>query len=358
MASVPLQLPLKASEAATLAGLVLQQTQGRKLDHNLRSRLGARMQALRLVSIAPLAGSVQQDPIHPDTYYVAADTRGDRPECWLLRLALASSPSSGLFPNSILIGRMRTNVGHEVVVNAIRFGPRDRSNIRTFAERVDPAFLPRAQGAAASISVEHANLEASLPQTFEAYRSLLRSTGINFAAVPVDNQTQADVVLWSAIRAGWREGYTLEANLDSQDQAPAGCTKFTAAVSSSFENLDNAYDEIRARAGRTFDLELAFDHESSTPETIGACLRFLKSRGRPAQFIRPHPDALQQLGAIVEVARQHGALLGVRSVTLLPAEVLQQIGRATAGKISYQICGPASDEPARIIGMALENLRA
>ena len=337
MFSVPLQLPLKASEAATLAGLVFQQAQGRKLDADLRSRLGSRIQALRLSSIAPFAASLQQDPIHPDTYYVIADTRGEPRQCWLLRLALASSPSSGLFPNSVLIGRMRTHVGHEVVVNAIPFDPHYRDNIRKFAERVDPAFLPRPQGAATSISVEHADL----PSTFEAYRNILRTTGSNVAAVPVQDQAQVDAVLWAAIRAGWREGYTLEA-----DEALTGCTKFTVQAT----ELETSYEQV----GRKFDLELAFDLESSTPEKIAACLRFLKSIGRSVQFVRPHPDALDQVRAIVDVARQHGALLGVRSVGLLPEATLREIGRATAGKVSYRIGQPATHEA---IAMALEHLR-
>ncbi len=341
MFSVPLQLPLKASEAANLAGLVLQQAQGRKLDDDLRSRLGARIQALRLSSIAPFAGSLQQDPIHPDTYYVVADTRGDHPECWLLRLALASSPSSGLFPNSVLIGRMRTNVGHEVVVNAIPFGPGDRPNIRKFAERVDPAFLPRPQGAAASISVEQDDLQASLPSTFEAYRTILRTTGSNVAAVPVRDQTQVDAVLWAAIRAGWRERYTLES-----DEALPGCTKFTVQAT----ELEMSYEQV----GRKFDLELAFDFESSTPERIGECLRVLRSSGRSVQFVRPHPDALDQVRAIVDVTRQHGALLGVRSVGLLPEATLRQIGRATTGKVSYRIGQPATHAT---IAIAAEHLR-
>ena len=210
MQTVPLQLPLKASDAAALAGLVLQQAQGRKLDNDLVSRLSARIQALRLSSIAPLAGSLQRDPIHPDAYYVIADTCVGPPECWLLRLALASSPSSGLFPNSVLIGRMRTNVGHEVVVNAVHFGSADHANIRTFAERIDPAFLPKPRGAAPSISIECDDPEATLPEIFEWYRTTLRSTGINYAAFPANNDADMDVILWSAIRAGWREGYALE----------------------------------------------------------------------------------------------------------------------------------------------------
>ena len=317
--SVQLQVPLQASDAAALAGLVSQQAQGRQLDNDLRGRLSARIQALRLSSMAPLVGSLQRDPIHPDAYYVVADTRVGQPESWLLRLALSSSPSSGLFPNSVLIGRMRTNVGHEVVVNAVRFGSGDRANIRTFAERIDPAFLPKLRGAAASISIEYDDLEASLPAAFEWYSNTLRSTGINLAAVPVRTQADVDIVLWSAIRAGWREGYTLEAPTDA---------------------------------------DLVFTRELSTPEAMAECLQSLKAGGTLPRFVAPHLDALERFAEIAAIARQHGAIVSVRSDGLLPALTLRQIGRATGGKVAYRIGGPCEPgEPASILSAALEGLR-
>src|ERR1700680_4766263 len=130
MHSVPLELPVKTSEAARLAGLIFQQAEGRRLNADLRNRLSARMQDLQLASVVPLGGSRQRDPIHPSTYYLAADTRGSQPQHVLLRIALASSPSSGLFPKAMLIGRMRTDVGPEGVVNGLPFSHRDREHIR------------------------------------------------------------------------------------------------------------------------------------------------------------------------------------------------------------------------------------
>ena len=194
MPTVPLQLPLKVSDAAALAELVLLHAQGRKLDNNLVTRIAARAQALRLSSIVPFIGSLQRDP---DAYYVVADTRVDQPECWLLRLALASSPSSGLFPNAVLIGRMRTNLGHEVVVSAVPFGPGDHVNIRTFVERIDPAFLPKSRGAATDADV--------------------------------------DLIMWSAIRAGWREGYSLE--VSPRLAGPFGPGEPAPALSAALERL-------------------------------------------------------------------------------------------------------------------------
>ena len=72
---------------------------------------------------APL--ELAKDPTHPSTYYVAAETHE---RALLLRVALASSPSSGRFPNALLIGRMRTASGLEGVVNGIPFAATDHKN--------------------------------------------------------------------------------------------------------------------------------------------------------------------------------------------------------------------------------------
>src|SRR5712672_901248 len=134
---------VRASEAGALADLLLQQVEARALTDDVRSRLAARIKSLRLSNLNVFAGSLQKDPIHPSVYYIAVGKLAEAGSTMLLRIALASSPSSGLFPNSQLIGRMRTGSGREIVINASPFAPSDRTNIRTFVERVDTAFAPR-----------------------------------------------------------------------------------------------------------------------------------------------------------------------------------------------------------------------
>src|SRR5258708_25915213 len=168
---------VRASEAGALADLLLQQLEGRALTDDVRSRLAARIKGLGLSSFSVFAGSLQKDPIHPSVYYIAVGKPAEVGSTTLLRIALASSPSSGLFPNSQLIGRMRTSSSHEIVINAIPFTPSDRVNVRTFVERVDTAFAPRQQGTAPAIEV-NASLGA-----FDAFRTIFKITGKNLASV-------------------------------------------------------------------------------------------------------------------------------------------------------------------------------
>ena len=170
MYTVPLELPVSAAETGTLAELMLEQLDRGPLTDDARSRFAARVGSLRLSSFTIFPGSVVKDPIHPSTYYVVAEGQST---ALLLRVALASSPSSGLFPKAILIGRMRTGSGREVVVNAVPFASTDHKSIGTFAERVDTAFLPRPQGGLPTIAVQTKNPDAILPAAFEAFRIVL-----------------------------------------------------------------------------------------------------------------------------------------------------------------------------------------
>lgn len=282
--TIPFELPLKASESAALAELLFQQLEGRAIDDEQRSRLASRAVPLNLESIRPCFGSLQQDPVHASTYYLAVDavSPSGQERSLLLRVAMASSPSSGLFPNAILIGRMRPGGGREVVVNAIPFDSTDAEAIRTFARTVDPAFLPRPQGAQPAVAVGNRHPEISLPAAFDAFRRLLKTTGVNYASTvqlsatremttPAaiaardgENPTAAghtrvsiphlyEAGLWAATRAGWREGYSAEADhfivtgdspeavrrsVDMVKEAihqAAGFTKFTTDTSRLFD---------------------------------------------------------------------------------------------------------------------------
>lgn len=228
MHTVPLELPVNAAETGALAELMLEQLDRGPLTDDARNRVAQRAASLRLSSFRLYAGSIVKDPIHPSTYYAAVDARGNP---LLLRVALASSPSSGLFPKALLIGRMRTETGREVVVNAIPFAPSDHTNVSVFAERVDTAFLPRPQGGLPAISVQTRRPEAVLPAAFEAFRAILKRSGLNLAGVQAIESFEHFyyTAVWSAIRAGWREGYTVGADIDStNDLGPlVRYTKFT-----------------------------------------------------------------------------------------------------------------------------------
>lgn len=308
MSMIPLVLPLKANEAAALADLVYQQLEGNPLTQDLRNRFAARLPQLALETFTPFPGSLARDPIHPSTYYIAIDAQTPM----LLRIALASSPASGLFPGAMLIGRMRPGGGREIVINAVPFSFSDRATIRTFAEQVDPAFLPRSQGPQSAIIVDGPDFAAA----FRAFRTILKSTGLNLAAIAGDY----DLALWSAIRAGWREGW----NAQTSDPSLPDYTKYS--VEGSLEQLEEIYNRISAgKSGHVFDFEIATAADPAT------ALEHLKSRGKPVQFMKANPNSdLKQLAAI---ARQHNAILSFTEGDV------EQIGLATAGRFHYRTQG-------------------
>jgi hypothetical protein len=196
--------------------------------------------------------SLARDPGAPDTLYVAADL--ERPS--LLRCRPGG-------------------------VEVLPFAPSDRETIRHFAEKIDRAFLPRPQRDLPAIATGNRHPEISLPAAFEAFGRVLESSGVNMASTvqlsatremttdqrlaPRTGENPTEIGhtrvsiehlyhcgLWAAIRAGWRQGYTAEADhfivsgandreiARSIDQtreairAAAGYTKFTTDTSRMF----------------------------------------------------------------------------------------------------------------------------
>ena len=313
MSMIPLVLPLRANEAAALADLVYSQLEGQPLTTDLRNRFAGRLPQLAIETFTPYPGSLARDPIHPSTYYIAIDTCVTESAPLLLRIALASSPASGLFPGAMLIGRMRPGGGREIVINAIPFNSSDHENVRTFVEQVDRAFLPRPQGPQSAIVVEGPDFAAA----FRAFRAILKTTGLNLAAIAGD----FDAALWSAIRAGWREGW----NAQTQDPSAADYTKFS--VTGTLEHLDAIYDRIReAKSGHVFDFEIAAQGD------IAHALDWMKARGKPVQFVIVSPDRCE----LAAVARQHNAMLSFADAN---EAQLEQIGIATGGRFHYRMQG-------------------
>lgn len=239
MTPVPFDLPIKTSDAAALAALIFEHAEGKPLTGDLRNRLANRAEKLALGAMTPYGRSLEEDPVHPSTYYVAVDGVENKP--LLLRIAPASSPASGLFPKAMLIGRMRVATGSEIVVNAVSFASTDYDRIRTYAEQVNRAYLPRPQGAQPAIAVGNRHPEISLPAAFDAFDAILKKTGVNLASTVQlsatremttdealaqrdgENPTAAGHTrvsirhlyhagVWAAIRKGWREGYNAEAD--------------------------------------------------------------------------------------------------------------------------------------------------
>ena len=217
-------LPVRTSEAADLANLLLEQAGDRPLTDDVRQRIAYRSKILQLSNMLPQFGSIERDPIHPAALYIAIDAIDRAP--MLLRIANFSTPSSGLFPKSILIGRVRGPKGSELVINAIPFGPSDHAAIKTFSTDINPAFQPRPAGNRSALIVE-----TEMPEpAFEVFRAILKERNMNVAGI-----ADANFGSWGAIRTGWREGWvnqdgprTLHLRSDNPEEIVAAAQQMTA----------------------------------------------------------------------------------------------------------------------------------
>jgi hypothetical protein len=367
--SVPIDLPVKPNEAAALADLIFQYAEGRLLTDEIRNRLNGRLNALELTGMVPFMGSLQKDPIHTSAYYIAVDATSERgTESMLLRMALASSPASALFPDPILIGRMRPGGGREIVVNAIPFAATDYQNIRTFADRIDRSFYPRPQGTQSAISVAIERPETGIPAAFEAFRSISRKYGVNWASFTAPPGTSSEAIycsaVWAAIRAGWREGYNLGVALPEDFEGAQrtvlgarGFTRFSAPANT--ERLFDFIQDIKSPSlsSKYFDFELSLTASPgpTQPEEIMEHLERLKTAGRSAQLIAPKLASLDGVAELAAAARQCNATLSFYLDGNPSEQTLQQIGRATGGRFNVTVdegSGTRSDVVDRIVSLA------
>jgi hypothetical protein len=334
-----LELPLRANEASALAEVVFQQVEGKRLTDDLRNRAAGRAELLGLETIVPYLGSLQADPNHPNSYFLAVDAvRGGVVKPYLLRLASASAPSSGLFQKSILIGRMRPGGGREIVINAVPFAAEQQEEIRTFAQEIDRFFLPKPCGAALSISSPDAN-------AFTDFKKILNESNLNVAACA--GEWHAGVL--GAIRAGWRDGYSiassalvLRRDTDALDEVLklTGYTKLVLDVSGiDPESRKVAVSEvldasIKANAAQQWtwkrpDLEISWQSAGmpTQPGEITALTSQLRETGRAVQSVSPFlsEDWLETVQAV----RETGAVLALDS----SQPNLQQIARACGGRV-------------------------
>ncbi|MGI8992275.1 MAG: hypothetical protein ACR2I2_22190 [Bryobacteraceae bacterium] len=349
-------LPLRTGEAAQLASLIFEHADGKPLNDELRNRLAGRAAQLKMESIRPYFGSLERDAIHHSTYYLAVDGLESQP--LLMHVAPATAPTSALFPQAFLIGRMQAAGGgrREIVINASPFGPGDSERVLTFAEEVNRTFLPRPQGSRPAISVGGDLVRSNLPGIFEAFRFIFKTKGVNVASV----RAPETAAMWAAIRTGWREGYTVDAGALPDKAAiveRAGATRFsfdTSRASDVEKRLSiNAelYDFVRhakarRRHGRAFDFDLA---GFETAAELLAALNGWKERGRAAQLVsRLVPmsaGAFPRLGEIADIARQFQTTLSINAGDGTDLEMLRRAGEETKGRVDCRI---DPKEPGRI----------
>ena len=302
MTPVPLDLPLRPAEATELAHLIFEHAERKPLTDALRNRLASRAAVLKLQSVTPYFGSLERDPIHPSAYYLAVDAPHGSPQ--LLYLALATAPTSSIYHKPLLIGRMRRVNGPEMVINAIPFGPCDCENIETYAARINAAFYPQPQGARSTITIEQDYTAA-----FTFFRALQKRTGKNFAALATDYHA----AMWSAIRAGWRAGYTTSVDVSGAIPEPA-YSRYSVTIpptAAGLKTAEETHEQIRrARAAlkiaRTFDFEVIFDAPVSADTLRGALERLRAGAHAPQLAGATWTGDLEEIAA---VARQFQIML-------------------------------------------------
>ncbi|MBI5087130.1 MAG: hypothetical protein HZB13_21340 [Acidobacteria bacterium] len=328
MTPVPIDLPLRPSEAAALAELILEHLAGRALTDDLRNRLAGHASTLALTTIRPYFGSLQPDPVHSDAYYLAIDAlSATAAEPLLLHFAPSTAPASALFPQPLLIGRMRPGGGREIIINAVSFSPDDAASIEAYARRLAPSFLPRPHGLMPALQVELARPQEDAAAVFSAFRSVFKTTGHNVAAIGLPPSATAFwQTVWAAIRSGFREGYTVggAATLES------AClfTRFTLA----YEGLDAACDQLRASRGPApFDLEV--DLSAFGTGTTLSAIESLKVSPHRIQSIRLSAG-LEDLAAACTAVNAMGAIPAVRAEDPSP-ELLSVLKQATHGRLLF-----------------------
>lgn len=233
---------LNLNDLKVIADFILTRLEGRVLDDDLRLRLACEFNSLGLTGLRPSFGSLEKDPVQAANCYLAVDVAatGGIP-AFLLQLNPASAPARALFTRALLTERIHTASRREVVLNAFPFTSGDHENIRLFAEEIAPVFFPRPQGSLPAVAVGNRHPEISLPAAFDAFRTILQKMNINMASTVQlsatremttgealagrdgENPTAAGHTrvsirhlyhagVWAAIRQGWREGYTAEAD--------------------------------------------------------------------------------------------------------------------------------------------------
>ena len=403
MTPVPLDLPLRSSEAAEVANLVFELAERHPLTDEVRNRIAARVAALQLESLTPLVGSLARDPVHHSTYYLVVDVAGGQPQ--LLHMALASAPTSGVFHKPLLICRVRRAGGPEAVINAIPFGLPDTETLEKYVSRVDSAFAPRPQGQHAALVAAPARPETGMAAAFEAFRRIRKRTGRNLASIEMAPPAY-EAGLLAAVRAGWRDGFSAgvtlragetsreevreaarftrfridaaslvaeraEAELTGEEQAwvssefvrrfdvggvayeftAADAARMAARLGPALKACERLHEWIRearsaAKAGRGFDFELALP--GACAREVLFSLHWLKARDHAAQFIDPGAIAEAELEATLRdmagIVRHYGCLVTVDAGEGMADAALEAIARATAGRLNCRVAGEAAGD--------------
>ncbi len=289
---------LNLTDVKVLAEFILARVEGRKLDDELRGRLAGEFASLGHASLRPAFGALVKDP--PADYYLAFDSvspGGTAP--LLLQVTPATTPARATFSGPLLTERVRTASGFEILLAVFPFGSRDHENIRHFAEKLAPDFLPRPQRDLPAIAAGNRHPEISLPAVFAAYREILEKLKVNMASTvqlsATREMTTDDAIaardgenptaightrvsiqhlyhagLWAAIRAGWREGYTAEADhFIVSGSTPDDIKRSVETVKEAIRHAAG-YTKFTTDSSRMFELQADLRHPQAWGDAVVA----------------------------------------------------------------------------------------
>ena len=265
----------------------------------------------------------------------------------LLHMASASAPTGSLYAKALLIGRMRTPRGGEILINSVPFASTDHENIRKYAEQVGRSFVPRPQGPQSAIAVT--------TPAFDAFRAILKKRENQFALL------QASITRSYGPPSG-RVGV-------KGTQFPQA-TWFRRRPGSIDPQVERLYKiHYRALHSRAQRAALRFDPpgQGAGPHALlrlrtnapccgcdhltgGACggagsaetrrARELVAPDLGFQADQPYAGSLDELAgrvkALAEVARQYQCTLSIHNGSGKQAAVHEIIGRATLGRFNYE----------------------
>ena len=225
-----------------VAGRVLDLCRGQSVSEELGSRFAKEISGMESLSLQVYPGSLQEDPQQSSNYYLCVDLlEGGNRRPALVQIAPTSKTVASRFQAVAETLRVSPSGGTEALVHCLPFSSREYASIRLFAEQIAPVFLPRPQRALPAVAVGNRHPEISLPAAFEGFGTIMNRIGANrastvqlsatremttdeaLAARDGENPTAAGHTrvsirhlyhagLWAAIRSGWREGYTAEAD--------------------------------------------------------------------------------------------------------------------------------------------------
>ncbi len=317
MKPIPINLPVRLSEAAALVDLIVECQAEAPDSGRARARLAERLGPLGLAGLSVMPGSLESIPGQPGSFMIAADGLAD--PAHPAHLLLVAGPVTGFegtgFDGAHELGRIRPRGGRELAIHAVPFAPTDRENVTAFVHRSGGAFAPRPQRALPGIATGNRHPEISLPAAFRGFRTILETRKLNVASTVQLSATREMTTdeaiaardgenpvaightrvsirhlyhcgLWAAIRAGWREGYTAEA--DHVIVTGSNENELARSLEQAKEAIHHAagYTKFTTDASRLFELEADLRHPRAwTATEIGDRFSQLFDAGEQAWIL-------------------------------------------------------------------------